>query len=226
MKKSIFILFAFTLIGANILVAQSNDKQEFTSPSRTEVITPVHKKTFRDADCKQKVQGGNPRTVNGYLQFDGAMDGHRQVDPQIAVGGGYVFHGTNTGLYIYDKQGNYIDGINQHCFKNGIDPKIFYDVHNKVFGFDLWVYWDEAKVKSVNIAISETNDPRGAWNIYPVPAPGGVDGGGIGYSRKWIAYSFPGGDDRTFVMKMNEVKSGKKATAYHFAGTLGHPVLT
>lgn len=165
--------------------------------------------------------------MNGFLQFDGAMDGNRQVDPQIAVGGGFVFHGTNGGLVIYDKEGNYIDGVHQRCFNNGIDPKMFYDMHNKVFGFDLWVYWDSLKVKPVNIAVSETSDPRGAWNIYPVSASQGVDGGGIGFSKKWIGYSFPSrGEESTFVLKMEDAKNGKEATVYHFPGSLGHPVFT
>ncbi|MEI6864906.1 hypothetical protein [Flavicella sp.] len=149
-----------------------------------------------------------------------------QVDPQIAVGGGYVLHGSNSGLVIYDKKGNYIEGVSQRCFNNGIDPKLFFDPHNRVFGFDLWNPWDEEKLKPVNISISETDDPTGAWNTYPVPAPKGVDGGGISYSKKWIGYSFPGGRERTFVMKMEDAKSGKPATIYHFLGSLGHPVAT
>ena len=28
-----------------------------------------------------------------------------------------------------------------------------------------------------------------------------VDGGGIGYSRKWIGYTFPGGDENTLVVR-------------------------
>jgi hypothetical protein len=195
-------------------------------PSRTELVKPIHKNEFRKPDYKQRVQGGNPRIVNGYLQFDGAMDGNRQVDPQIAVGGGYVFHGTNRGLTIYDKDGNFIDGVSQKAFANGIDPKIFFDPHNKVFGFDMWVYWDSLKVKPVNIAISETSDPRGAWNIYPVSASKGVDGGGIGFSKKWIGYSFPGGKEKTFILKMNEAKSGKPATVYHFKGSMGQAAFT
>ncbi|MCK0158042.1 hypothetical protein MWU65_12670 [Cellulophaga sp. F20128] len=222
--------YFLTLVLALVVSFGNAQKKEETSsyvkPSRTEVIIPIKKEQFREEACKQRVQGGNPRMVNGYLQFDGSMDGNRQVDPQIAVGGGYVFHGTNLGLTIYDKEGNYIDGVSQNCFNKGIDPKLFYDVHNKVFGFDLWNPWDDKKKKPVNIAISETNDPRGAWNIYPVPAPGGRDGGGIGYSKKWIGYSFPGGDDRTFVLKMSQAKAGKTATVYHFEGTLGHPVFT
>lgn len=227
------IRFAFLLVliisASSFSFAQSSGVKQagnLISPSRTEVISPIHKENFRNKEFPQRIQGGNPRMLNGYLQFDGAMDGNRQVDPQIAVGGGYVFHGTNAGLTIYDKKGNFIDGVSQKHFNNGIDPKIFFDTHNQVFGFDLWVYWDEPKVKPVNISISETNDPRGAWNIYPVSASAGVDGGGIGYSEKWIGYSFPGGKERTFVLKMSEAKSGKPATVYHFDGSLGHPVFT
>jgi hypothetical protein len=157
--------------------------------------------------------------------FDGAQDGNRQVDPQISVGGGFVLHGTNSGIVIYDKRGNYVDGVPQSEFNNGIDPKMGFDVHNRVHFFNLWNPWDDAKKKPVNISVSETADPRGAWNTYPVPAPAGVDGGGIGYSRKWIGYSFPGGSERTFVMRMADAKAGRRTIAYHFLGMLGQPVM-
>ncbi len=196
-------------------------------PARTETITPIRNKTFnKDGKCRQRKQGGNPREVAGYLAFDGSMDGNRQVDPQIAVGGGYVLHGTNGGIIIYDKKGNFVQGVRQSCFAGGIDPKLFYDAHNKIFGFDLWNPWDKEKKKPVNVSVSESSDPTGAWNTYPVPAPGGRDGGGIGYSKKWIGYTFPGGKEQTFVMKMAEAKAGVPATVYHFAGNLGHPVQT
>lgn len=206
-------------------ILQAQGQGDTLRPNRIEIINPVHKNSFNNnGQCPERKQGGNPRMVNGYLVFDGSMDGNRQVDPQIAVGGGYVLHGTNNGLVIYNKKGEYIQGISQKCFNNGIDPKLFFDAHNEVFGFDLWVYWDSAKIKPVNVSVSETSDPRAAWNTYPVPAPKGVDGGGIGYSRKWIGYSFPGGEERTFVLKTADAKSGKPATVYHFKGSLGHPV--
>ncbi|MFK7767960.1 MAG: hypothetical protein AB8B55_12125 [Mariniblastus sp.] len=196
-------------------------------PVRTDVITPIRNVTFnKEGKCRERKQGGNPREVNGYFVFDGSQDGNRQVDPQIAVGGDHILHGTNNGLIIYDKEGNFVQGVSQNCFNGGIDPKLFYNGHHKVFGFDLWNPWDKEKKKPVNISISETNDPTGAWNTYPVPAPGGRDGGGIGYSKKWLGYTFPGGPEQTFVMAMAEVKSGKPATAYHFKGNLGHPVYT
>ena len=230
MKKNKSLAF---LVLATVLLMTVNhtngQSKELVKPTRTEIIVPIRKTTFNTnngTECKERNQGGNPRKESGYLAFDGSMDGNRQVDPQIAVGGGYVLHGTNSGLVIYDKKGNFVQGVSQSCFNKGIDPKLFFDPHNKVFGFDLWNPWDKEKKKPVNISISETKDPTGAWNTYPVPAPNGVDGGGISYSKKWIGYSFPGGKERTFVMKMDEVKSGKSATVYHFPGSLGHPVAT
>lgn len=200
---------------------------EPVKPARTETINPIRNETFdKKGTARERKQGGNPRTINGILIFDGSQDGDRQVDPQIAVGNGFVLHGSNGGLIIYDKEGRQVRGVSQNAFNGGIDPKLFFDPHNKVFGFDLWTYWDKEKQKPVNVSVSETADPTGAWNTYPVPAPGGRDGGAIGFSRKWIGYSFPGGPEQSFVMKMAEVKSGKPATAYHFSGSLGHPVNT
>lgn len=219
------------MIGVAPLFSQEHvttEKNLHIEPTRTEIITPIRKSAFNyNGDkCKERKQGGNPRQVSGLFAFDGSMDGNRQVDPQIAIGGGYVLHGTNSGLIIYDKKGNFIQGVSQRCFNRGIDPKLFFDPHNRVFGFDLWNPWDKEKKKPVNISISETDDPTGAWNTYSVPAPNGVDGGGISYSKKWIGYSFPGGSERTFILKMEEAISGKPATVYHFPGSLGHPVAT
>lgn len=197
-------------------------------PFRSEVIQPIRNASFnKGGKARKRKQGGNPRMLDGLLVFDGAQDGNRQVDPQIAVGGGgYVLHGTNSGLIIYDKKGNYVDGVPQSEFNDGIDPKMAFDMHNRVFLFNLWNPWDEAKQKPVNVSVSGSDDPRGAWNTYPIPAPNGVDGGGIGFSRKWIGYSFPGGEQRTFVLPIQDAKAGKPVTVYHFAGSLGHPLFT
>lgn len=219
MQRILFLACLF------LSTANAQELPDTVHPSRTEVITPIHKsKFYGDSLCAERKQGGNPQIINGYQVFNGSMDGNRQVDPQIAVGGGYVLHGTNSGIIIYNKKGEFVQGVPQKCFNNGIDPKMFYDFHNQVFVFDLWWYYDKPKVKPVNISVSETSDPTGAWNTYPVPAQNGVDGGGIGYSRKWIGYSFPGGTENTFVLRMADAKAGKPATVYHFKGSLGHLV--
>lgn len=202
--------------------------QQFTDtvhPSMTEVIKPIHKDDFNNKNtCPERKQGGNPKMVEGFQVFNGSMDGNRQVDPQIAVGGGYVLEASNGGLIIYNKKGEFIEGVSQKCFNNGIDPKLVYDIHNKVFIFDYWWYYDKEKNKPVNIAVSEQSDPRGAWNIYPISRKEEEDGGGIGYSKKWIGYSYPGGEDNTFILKTAEAKAGKPVTIYHFKGSLGEPV--
>lgn len=221
----IFVSLKLISVLACLSVPQS--EAEVIKPARTEVITPIRNETFnKNGTCRERKLGGNPRQVSGYFVFDGATDGNRQVDPQIAVGGNHVLHGTNNGLIIYTKQGEFVQGVSQRCFNNGIDPKLFYDAHNKVFGFNLWNPWDDAKQKPVNVSVSETSDPTGAWNTYPVPAPGGRDGGGIGYSKKWIGYSFPGGPEQTFVLKTEVAKQGKPVTVYHFPGNFGQPVAT
>jgi len=226
--------FSFCLLCEPLASAQEQTKQRrrgnrpapSTEPVRSEVIQPLKKDSFNDGvPGHQRKQGGNPREQGNVLIFDGSQDGYRQVDPQIVIGGGFVLHGTNDGLVIYDKQGNYVDGVTQAAFNSGIDPKLFFDPHNKVFGFDLWNPWDKEKLKPVNISISASSDPRGTWYTYPVPAPQGVDGGAIAYSRKWIGYSFPGGPEQSFVLKMSEAKSGQPATVYHFSGSIGNPVM-
>jgi len=220
--KYVYLIFLAFILSRQATAQTRNDK---VYPSKTEVVTPIHKTSFNNGDeCPERKQGGNPQTINGYQVFNGSMDGNRQVDPQIAVGGGYVMEGSNSGLIIYDKKGQFVQGVSQKCFNNGIDPKLFFDIHNKVFVFDLWWYYDKPKTKPVNIAVSETSSPTGAWNIYPVSRTEEVDGGGIGYSKKWIGYSYPGGEDNTFVLRTTDAKAGKPVTIFHFKGSLGHPV--
>ncbi|MEP6713829.1 MAG: hypothetical protein ABJA37_15490 [Ferruginibacter sp.] len=220
--KNVCLAFLSYMLFGQINAQEVNDK---VYPSNTEVVTPIHKKDFNNGNvCPERRQGGNRQIINGYQVFNGSMDGNRQVDPQIAVGGGYVMEGSNSGIVIYNKKGEFVQGVSQKCFNNGIDPKMFFDIHNKVFVFDLWWYYDKEKTKPVNISVSETSNPTGAWNIYPVSRTQEVDGGGIGYSKKWIGYSYPGGKENSFIMRMADAIAGKPATIYHFKGSLGHPV--
>ncbi len=221
--KKILLVFSIAVMFGN---ADAQDDAKMF-PDSEAIILPIHKSSFNDSsECPVRKQGGNTRTINGYQVFDGSMDGDRQVDPQIAVGGGYILEASNKGLIIYDKKGNFVNGVSQKCFNNGIDPKLAFDIHNSIFLFDMWWYYDKAKEKPVNISVSETSNPNGAWNIYPVSRKEEVDGGAIGYSKKWIGYSYPGGSDNAFVLRMSDAKSGKPATVYFFKGNIGEPVMT
>ncbi len=229
--KALQLTMPLVLVVTTALPNWAQDRRGRTQPQvgdrpvRTELIEPIRNESFtKNGRARVRKQGGNPRMEDGILMFDGSLDGNRQVDPQIAVGKEFILHGTNSGLIIYDKQGNYVQGVPQSEFNDGIDPKLFYDRHNDIFGFNLWYYYDQPKQKPVNVSVSETGDPRGAWNTYPVPAPNAVDGGGIGFSHQWIGYSYPGGAEQSFVMKLADAKAGRPATVYHFAGNLGEPV--
>jgi len=222
---SVLALVAFPVAPLQEATPEEKVEIKFTAAARVETIEAKHTPSLDlGGTAKERKQGGSPRKQGDLLIFDGPSDGNRQVDPQVAVGGKHVLTATNSGLIVYDKQGNYVRGVTQNVLAGGIDPKLFFSRHAGAFGMDLWVYWDEAKTKPVNISFSETDNPMGAWNTYGVPAPGGVDGGAIGYSKEWVGYSFPGGEEKTFVMRVSELQSGKPASAWHFKGSLGHPV--
>lgn len=194
-------------------------------PVRVETVEPVHLESFdKGGSANKRTQGGNPRMVEGHLVFDGAQDGNRQVDPQIAVGGGYVLEGTNDGFLIFTKEGKCVSGVGRAVFLDGIDPKMAFDIHNRVFLFDIWQYYDKPKKKPVHIAVSESADPTKGWNIYAISRPEEVDGGGIGYSRDWIGYTNPGGPEQTLVISTKDAKAGKAVKVYHFKEGFGQVV--
>ncbi len=99
MKNLIIILLAIVM--ANNVDAQVAFDTAF--PVNSEVVNLIHKPDFNNGgECLERRQGGNPRVENGYLVFNGSMDGDRQVHLQIAVGGGYIMEGSNRGLIIYN----------------------------------------------------------------------------------------------------------------------------
>jgi hypothetical protein len=218
-SKLFSALTTLCLLAVNVHAAKS---------IRVEVVKPITRATFdKGGKCRERQQGGNARTVNGYLVFDASMDGNRQVDPQIAVGGGFILHATNGGIIIYDKNGKQVAGTDLHCFGGGIDPKLFFDVNNRIFAFSIWKYWDKVSKKPIHVSVSATDDPRGAWNTYAITAPDGVDGGGLGQSTKWIGYTYPSrSNNSTFVFSLADAKAGKPIRIYHFAEHFGQPAFT
>eukprot|EP01043_Picozoa_sp_COSAG02_P092179 COSAG02_NODE_28812_length_582_cov_0.602484_2_plen_145_part_01 len=123
------ILGALVALSVSPSVVIADTPLNADAPLRSEVIVPIRKASFdQDGKCRTRRQGGNPREVAGYLVFDGSQDGNRQVDPQIAVGGGYILHGTNSGLIIYDKQGKFVNGVSQNCFNNFFKQKPAYEI--------------------------------------------------------------------------------------------------
>lgn len=97
-----FFVFIFTVFWICSGTSQAQSTPQV--PSGVELVRPIRKNSFNnEGACPERRQGGNPRTVSGYQVFSASMDGNRQVYPQIAVGGGYILEGTNSGLLIFTK---------------------------------------------------------------------------------------------------------------------------
>ena len=100
MKPVINILFIAMVLAGSI--PQTISAQD-VAPARTKVIKPIRNESFnKNGTFPERKLGGNLGMLNNVLVFDGANDGNRQVDPQIAVGGDHVLHGTNQGLIEQD----------------------------------------------------------------------------------------------------------------------------
>ena len=159
------------------------------------------------------------------LSFSGTeFDNSGQIDPQIAVGGNYVLHLSNSGAIVYDKKGNIKKSINLDCFTKSFysfDPKIFFDRTNKFFGFGVWDGYNDAEKKPMRLMFSQSDNPLLRWSIYSIAADDGVDGGSIGYGEKWIVYRYD--EDRVLITNTTDVKQGNPTKFYKFKTLVGQP---
>ncbi|MCA9901922.1 MAG: hypothetical protein KC433_27270 [Anaerolineales bacterium] len=95
--------------------------------------------------------------------------GNVPPDPELAVGPNHVIAVVNVALEIYDKNGNTLVGpttfasfmsANSNC--TGVfDPNANYDEQ-----YDRFVLGIDANGVGYCIAVSQTGDPTGAWNLY------------------------------------------------------------
>jgi hypothetical protein len=153
-------LFVLPII---LLTSSCKVKQEAPIPvenheyaNRVETIKPILVQDL--ANCAPLNFQSTTRTTSDFTAFDGIPDNDGQADLQVAVGGGYVVHATNSGISVFDKSGQLLTATTQSCLNDGIDPKLFFDVHNQVFAIDYWHYYDQPKLKPLNISVSATSD--------------------------------------------------------------------
>ncbi len=182
-----------------------------------------------DADkCAVEITNNVVKT-DDLLIFDGATkDEAGQVDPQVAVGGNCVLALTNTSIAAFDKKGKLLKATNLHCFTNsewGIDPKVFYDISNKYFGFAVHDYPSKKEKKPMRFLLSKTDNPLGGWLKYSVDAPDAEDGGSIGYGNKWIMYEYPTNKGAAIlVFNAQDARAGRPITIYKFFTEVGQPI--
>lgn len=125
----------------------------------------------------QEPNGPNPLTPSLGVNFDsmdyneccGPGGGNVPPDPELAVGPNHIIAVVNVALEIYDKNGNSLVGpttfasfmsANPNC--TGVfDPNAIYDE-----SADRFILGIDADGTGYCIAVSQTGDPTGAWNLY------------------------------------------------------------
>jgi len=157
------------------------------------------------------------------LVFNG-LGGGAQIDPQVAVGGGYVLSIINWGVSIFSKEGAFIQGGPASCLNGDIDPKICFQPFGKRF-----IYASARQGEDqARIAVSKTNDPRQGWWSYSVPIPTWNDGGAVGVGKYWIVYSYPSSRGQSnIIIDRKKAEDGQIVSAKEFIfNNPGQPVYT
>jgi hypothetical protein len=136
----------------------------------------------------------NQRLANGGNQFS-----LEPPDQGLCVGNGYAVEVVNSVIKVWDSSGHALTGvgdlntflgypaaINRSTGAYGpdvIDPQCYYDPDNNRFVVDVTTLYHVGTTgayngkNSIDVAVSNTGDPTGAWTIYHVPAQNdGTDG--------------------------------------------------
>ncbi|MBT5876069.1 MAG: hypothetical protein HOH43_21760 [Candidatus Latescibacteria bacterium] len=129
--------------------------------------------------------------------FPALGDNNSSIPPDThgAVGPNHVMVTLNTEVRIQDRNSSVISTVSLSTFWAGFfdrrpfDPKILYDHMSGRWMFTVMA--DPAfATSSILIAVSQTSDPTGVWNIYRVDADasnlGWADYPSIGYNKDWI----------------------------------------
>ena len=124
----------------------------------------------------QEPNGPNPQTPALGVNFD-SLDyteccgggGNVPPDPELTVGPNHIIAVVNVALEIYDKNGNSLVGpttfdsfmsANPNC--TGVfDPNAIYDESE-----DRYILGIDSDGTGYCLAVSQTGDPTGSWNIY------------------------------------------------------------
>ena len=151
-------------------------------PLRTRLLptAPAGAAALRQADAALQTTGGDPLELDddggGKAHFPGVgANGYAPGDPNLAVGPNHVVQVVNTEVAVYDKSGNIFPGypktlgsvftnLGGGCAGEWGDPIVQYD---KVA--DRWLISQLGSFSAPYlecIAVSQTNDPTGAYYLY------------------------------------------------------------
>ena len=173
--------------------------------------------------------------LNAYQQWSANGGNQFNIEPPdegLAVGNGYVVNVVNSVIRVYDTSGTpltdvldlntffgYAAQVNRTTFEQGpfvTDPSVYYDQPTQRWFVDiLTLEVDPATGEflgpnHLDLAVSQTADPTGSWNIYSLPVQddgtqGTPNHGDANYSGPFIGdYPHIGADRNGIYLTTNE----------------------
>jgi hypothetical protein len=96
-------------------------------------------------------------------------------DQALCVGNGFIFEGVNDAFAVYNEQGKRLAPTAQANAFFGVpfelnvsDPKCIYDKATNRWFVTMIEYPNDFSRNHIEIAVSQTGDPRGAFNLYDI----------------------------------------------------------
>ena len=96
-------------------------------------------------------------------------------DQALCVGNGFVFEGVNDAFAVYDERGKLLTPVAQANAFFGVpfvlnvsDPKCIYDKGSDRWFVTMTEYPSDLSKNHIEIAVSQTGDPTGAFNLYEI----------------------------------------------------------
>lgn len=168
---------------------------DITRAGRDAAAHPRKDAAFRKPDLKAPARGtakatrttarplANDRSPNIVLpslletrKWDGLSKadtpGIEPPDPWVAVNASHVVQSTNSQIRIYNRSGAMIVTVPTWAFfatapdESDFDPKVIWDAYHGRWVAEVASTNGDSSLNFITLAISETSDPTGAWNLY------------------------------------------------------------
>ena len=166
--------------------------------------------------------------------FESTVSDHTGIPPDThgAVDSMYCVTAINTAIHIQSRSGFNFSNVSLDGFWNPLlthgpgsfDPRVFYDQFNHCWIMVVDAYGETA-YSMFFVAVSETENPLGAWNMYSyTPDATGADWmdfPNVGYNNKWVGVTgnmFPnsgfGGGATVFLIDYAAMRAGASSAGF------------
>ncbi|MBX7140464.1 MAG: T9SS type A sorting domain-containing protein [Chitinophagales bacterium] len=176
------------------------EPRDFEADEEAHTGMPVNMPVPRDA-VKNYVEipaeGLRATSPAPVASFNGLLDNGQVIPPDVqgAAGPNHLMEMLNSTFRVFNKTGGTVSTVSISTFYGFSssnfysDPRITYDPYN-----DRWISCLMADVpgghNGVYVAVSQTSDPTGTWNIYNFDATGNnsdiFDYPAMGFNKDWV----------------------------------------